>query len=139
MIRTKDVNIISDLLKFTKKHKHVRNYTIGSFLVKNKTIVSSGVNSYTKTHAKTPQTKNYIVPSHSEVCCLAKYLVKKKPITDDMTLYVVGLTKAAEGVPVTSSKPCEICQGFIHSVGIKRVVFVENDFVNEIQVKEMEL
>lgn len=139
MIRTKDVNIISDLLKFTKKHKHVRNYTIGSFLVKNKTVVSSGVNNYTKTHAKTPQTKHYIVPSHAEVCCLAKYLVKKKPITSDMTLYVVGLTKATEGVPVTSSKPCEICQGFIRSVGIKRVVYVENDFVNEIQVKEMEL
>jgi tRNA(Arg) A34 adenosine deaminase TadA len=125
MIRTKDVNIISDMLKYAKKNKHYRVYTIVAFLVKGKNVVSIGINDYKKTHSNTPQIEDYIIPSHAEVRCVSKFLVKHKKITSDMTLYVVGLTMK-KGDLVISSKPCESCQKYIKLARIPRVVYVEN-------------
>ena len=136
MIRTKDINIISDMLKYAKKRKHFRKYTMVSFLVKNKTIVSTGIN-IAKTHTNTPQLNEYLITSHAEICCLSKYLVKRKPITKDMTLYVVGLTQGKGDTSVNSSAPCESCEKFIRSSGVSRVVFVKNDFVNDLEIREM--
>lgn len=126
MIRTKDINIVSDMLKYARKNKYYRVYTIVAFLVKGKNVVSIGMNDYKKTHSNTPQIEDYIIPSHAEVRCISKFLVKHKKITSDMTLYVVGLTMK-KGDLVISSKPCESCQKFIKLARIPRVVYVENE------------
>lgn len=125
MIKTRDVKFVSDALEYARKHKSFK-YTIVSFLVQGKKIVSIGMNDYKKTHAKTPQIHNYVTPRHSEIQCLSKYLVKGRRFTSDMTLYVVGLTQAKVSNLVISSKPCESCQIFIKSCGVPRVVYFEN-------------
>lgn len=103
-------------------------------MVDGKRVVSIGKNDYKKTHPKTPQIKNYILPKHSEVDCIARYLVKHKPIKRDMTLYVVGLTRGDVDNPVISSKPCDSCSKFISTVGISRVVYCENQ--DKLTIKE---
>lgn len=134
MIKTRDVKFISDALEYARKNKNSRSYTIVSFLVQGKRIISIGVNDYRKTHAKTPQIHHYVLPTHSEIKCLAKYLVKGRRISSDMTLYVVGLTQGKAPNPVISSKPCDSCENFIRSVGIPRVVYFEN--VEKFTIKE---
>lgn len=125
MIKTRDVKFVSDALEYARKHKSFK-YTIVSFLVQGKKIVSIGMNDYKKTHAKTPQINKYVILVHAEIKCLSKYLVKGRRITSDMTLYVVGLTQAKVSNLVISSKPCESCQIFIKSCGVPRVVYFEN-------------
>jgi deoxycytidylate deaminase len=120
MIRTKDVNIISDMLKYAKKNKHYRVYTIVAFLVKGKNVVSIGINDYKKTHSNTPQIEDYIIPSHAEVRCVSKFLVKHKKITSDMTLYVVGITQGKKEILTTI--PCNKCMKLLKTKGIKRIV-----------------
>lgn len=127
------------MLKIAKKNKLPKKYSMVSFLADGKRVVSVGANNYTKTHPSTPQIKEYVLPRHAEVDCIARYLVKHKPIKPSLTLYVVGLTQGKIDSCVTSSAPCDSCRKFIKSVGVSRVVFVVNNFVNEIQVKEMEL
>ena len=135
MIRTKDVNIIDEALKYCHKHKLSKGYTMVAFLAKGKNIISIGRNDYKKTNPNTPQITNYIIPSHSEIKCISRYIVKNRPITNDMTLYVVGLTQGKEGIPVISSKPCQSCEQFIKYTGIPRVVYCEN--IKEFSIKEM--
>ena len=105
---------------------------MGAFLVRGKKIISSGFNSYTKTHPITHQiASTHIIPTHAEVACIAKYLVKRKPITDDLTLYVVGITRGKN--LVKCSKPCDSCMSLITATGIKRVVYYENDIHFELK------
>lgn len=108
-----------------------------SFLSKNKLIVSRGINILDKTHTNTPQIMDYVITSHAEICCLSKYIVKRKPITNDMTIYVVGLTKGSPDNFVYSSAPCESCLKFIRSVGVPRIVYVENCRENGVKIREM--
>ena len=135
MIKTRDVKFISDALEYARKNKNSKGYTIVSFLVQGKRIISIGVNDYRKTHAKTPQIHSYVIPGHSEIKCLAKYLVKGRRISSAMTLYVVGLTQGKAPNPVISSKPCDSCENFIYSCGIPRVVYFEN-VDNKFEIKE---
>lgn len=126
MIRTNDIQIISDMLKFAKKNQQPRKYSMVAYLVDGKRVVSIGMNNYKKTHPSTPQIKEYILPKHAEIDCLARYIVKHKPIKSSLTLYVVGLTQAKVSNLVISSKPCVSCQIFIKSCGVPRVVYFEN-------------
>ena len=101
-------------------------YSMGAFLVDGKKIVSSGFNSYTKTHPITHQiAPSHIIPTHAEAACIAKFVVKRKQITDDMTLYVTGITRGKN--LVKCSKPCASCMSLIKASGIKRVIYYEND------------
>lgn len=135
MIKTRDVKFISDALEYARKNKNLKSYTIVSFLVQGKRIVSIGLNNYKKTHAKTPQIHNYVIPIHAEIKCLSKYLVKGRRISSDMTLYVVGLTQGKVANLVISSEPCDSCKSFIYSCGIPRVVYFEN-VDNKFEIKE---
>lgn len=135
MIRNKDVKFIAQALDYATKHRLSHGYTMVAFLVKSKNIVSIGINDYRKTTPRTPQIKNYVIPSHAEIKCVSRWLVKNRPITSDMTLYVVGMTQGRPGRPVISSEPCESCQKFIETVGIPRVVYFENN--SEMIIKEM--
>lgn len=122
------------MFKYAKKNQQHKKYSMVAFLADGKKIVSIGVNNYNKTHPSTPQIKKYILPKHAEIDCIARYLVKRKPIKSTLTLYVVGLTQAKIPNPVISSKPCESCENFIRSVGIPRVVYFEN--VEKFTIKE---
>lgn len=126
--------MISDAFEYARKNKNNKTYTIVAFLVDGKRVVSIGKNDYKKTHAKTPQIREYILPRHAEIDCIARYLVKRNPIKSNLTLYVVGLTQAKIGNPVISSKPCESCSEFISTVGIRRVVYCENS--DKLTIKE---
>lgn len=134
MIRTHDIQIISDMFKYAKKNQQPKKYSMVAFLTDGKRVVSIGVNNYNKTHPSTPQIKEYILPKHAEIDCIARYLVKHKPIKSTLTLYVVGLTQGKAPNPVISSKPCDSCENFIRSVGIPRVVYFEN--VEKFTIKE---
>ena len=136
MIRTKDIKMISQALDYAHKNKLDRGYTIVAFLVRSKNIVSIGTNHYIKTHSNTPQIENYIIPSHAEVKCISKWIVKNRSITSDMSLYIVGLTQGKLCRPVVSSKPCDSCQKFIKTVGIPRVVYFDYS-EDELNIKEM--
>lgn len=136
MIRTKDVKFIAQALDYAHKKRLSNKYTMVAFLVKSKNIVSIGVNDYKKTNPNTPQIKTYVIPSHAEVKCISRWLVKNRPITSDMTLYVAGITQGGAGKPVISSMPCDSCQKFIKAVGIPRVIYFDND--SEFIIKEME-
>ena len=136
MIRTRDIQIISDMLKVAKKNKKPKRYSMVAFLVDDKKVVSVGLNDYVKTHTKTPQIEEYIIPVHSEVKCIARYLVKHKPIKSSLTLYVAGMTAGRKDNLCCSSKPCESCAKFIKSVGIPRVVYFEKTSENEFKILE---
>lgn len=138
MIRTKDVKFMTLAMEFAHKNRKSKHqYTMVAFLVKSKKIISIGVNDYVKTNPNTPQIKKgQIIPSHAEIKCISRWIVKNRSIDSDMTLYVVGITQGGEGQPVISSKPCESCQRFIKAVGIPRVVYFENK--SEFVIKEME-
>lgn len=135
MIRSKDINIISEAFKYCHKNKNAKGYTICAILAKGKKIISIAKNDYRKTHARTPQIRHYVIPGHAEIKCISRYIVKNRSITSDMTLYVVGITQGKDGNPVISSKPCESCERFIKTCGIPRVVYCEN--VTEFLIKEM--
>ncbi len=135
MIRTKDINIINDFLKHCIKNKHTKGYTMCAILTKGKKVVSIGMNDYRKTHSNTPQINSYVIPSHAEIKCISRYIVKNRPITSDMTLYVVGITQGQLGNPVISSEPCESCFKFITACGIPRVIYFEN--YKEFVIKEI--
>ena len=134
MIKTKDIKMVSDAFEYARKNKNNKTYTIVAFLVDGKRVVSIGKNDYKKTHAKTPQIKEYVIPAHAEVKCISKYLIKNRIVKNDLTLYVVGLTQGKVANPVISSKPCESCSKFISTVGIRRVVYCENS--DKLTIKE---
>lgn len=138
MIRTKDINIINDALKYCHKNKNISKYTMVALLVRGKNILSVGKNNYRKTNPKTPQIKEYLLPRHAEVDCISRYIVKNRKITDDMTLYVVGITQGKNCRPVISSKPCDSCMECIRKHKIKRVVYCDY-LKNEFTIKEMEI
>lgn len=136
MIRTKDINIINDALKYCHKHKNQSKYTMVAFLVRGKNVLSIGKNNYRKTNPKTPQIEDYTIVTHAEVKCISRYIVKNRPITDDMTLYVVGITQGKICRPVISSKPCDSCMECIKRNKIKRIVYCDY-LKNEFSIKEM--
>lgn len=109
-----------------------------ALLVRGKNILSVGKNNYRKTNPKTPQIKEYLLPRHAEVDCISRYIVKNRKITDDMTLYVVGITQGKNCRPVISSKPCDSCMECIRKHKIKRVVYCDY-LKNEFTIKEMEI
>lgn len=127
MIKPRDIFFIDELTEYTKKNRLEKAYTVGAILVEKRTILSWGLNDYNKTNPHTPQINNYIIPTHAEVNCLSKYISKRKYINDNMTLYVVGLTKAIDPNYVISSKPCSSCANYIFEVcGLRRIVYVNN-------------
>src|SRR5574343_515345 len=127
MIKTRDIFFVNKLTEYTKKNRLENAYTVGAILVEKRTILSWGLNDYNKTSPHTPQIKNYIIPTHAEENCLSKYISKRKYINDNMTLYVVGLTKAKDPNYCISSKPCESCMWYISEVcGLRRIVYVNN-------------
>ena len=136
MIRTRDIQIISDMLKLAKKNKKPKRYSMVAFLVDDKKVVSVGFNDYVKTHPSTPQIEDYIIPTHSETKCIARYLVKHRSIKNTMTLYVAGMTAGRKDNLCCSSKPCESCAKFIKSVGIPRVVYFEKTDENSFKILE---
>lgn len=109
----------------TNKNDH--GYTMVSLLCKNKSLLSMGINSYKKTHPKQPQTRTYTLTTHAEVKAISRHIVKKKSISNNMTIYVVGITKSIEPNCCVSSHPCESCMSFIETQGIKRIVYATND------------
>jgi tRNA(Arg) A34 adenosine deaminase TadA len=136
MIRLKDVKIINHAYKIAEKNKIAYGYTMVSVLADSGRIVSEGINDYNKTHAKQPQNRaNNTIPTHAEVKCLARYLVKNKKISDRMTLYIVGLTKSKISNFCISSMPCSSCMQFITDNEVKRIVYVTND--GKFNIKEI--
>lgn len=126
MIKQRDIKIVSDAFEYASKNKNIKTYTVVAFLVDGKRVVSIGKNDYKKTHAKTPQIKEYVIPAHAEIKCISKYLIKNRVVKNNLVLYVVGLTRGDVDNPVISSKPCDSCSKFISTVGISRVVYCEN-------------
>lgn len=126
MIKQRDIKMVSDAFEYASKNKNIKTYTVVAFLVDGKRVVSIGKNDYKKTHAKTPQIKEYVIPAHAEIKCISKYLIKNRVVKNNLVLYVVGLTRGDVDNPVISSKPCDSCSKFISTVGISRVVYCEN-------------
>ena len=124
------------MLKVAKKNKRPKRYSMVAFLVDDKRVVSVGLNDYVKTHPATPQIEDYIIPQHSEIKCIARYLVKHKPIKSSLTLYVAGMTAGRKDNLCCSSKPCESCAKFIKNVGIPRIVYFEKTSENEFKILE---
>lgn len=136
MVRSKDIEMISRAFKICDKYKEAGIYTLVAILAKGKKIKSIGVNDYIKTHPNTPQIySTHTIPTHAEIDCISKWIVKNRKVTEDMTLYVVGYTKAKSNGVITSSKPCPSCSIFIEKVGIARVVYIENT-EDGIEIKE---
>ena len=127
MIRTKDVEFVNRSLQICDKYKERGIYTMVSMLCEGKSIKSVGFNNYKKTHPNTPQIYHtHIIPTHAEIDCISRWIVKNRKIEENMTLYIVGYTKSIENRYVISSFPCESCMLFINKVGIKRVVYIDN-------------
>lgn len=126
MVKPRDIHFIDRLTSYVKRINWKMLTLWGQFWQK-RTVLSWGLNDYNKTNPHTPQIANYIIPTHAEVNCLSKYISKRKYVNDNMTLYVVGLTKAVDSNYVISSKPCGSCMNFIVYCGLKRVVYVDNN------------
>ena len=135
MIRKKDINFIQDAISIAEDNKNNIGYTMVSMLVRGKNILSMGINCYSKTHPNQPQNKPYLLSTHAEVKTLSRYIVKCRKITNDMTLYVSGITRAQITNHCCSSRPCDSCMSFILSCGVKRIVYATND-INGFQIKE---
>jgi tRNA(Arg) A34 adenosine deaminase TadA len=136
MIRKKDIDIINRASQIADKYKLTGLYTMVACLYQNKKILSYGVNDYEKTHPNTSQIyEDYIIPTHAEVDCISKWIVKNRKITEDMTVCVVGYTKACENNFVISSFPCQSCMDFIKKTGIKRIVYMVNE-ESKVSIKE---
>lgn len=138
MIKPRDINYINKLTKYVKDNRIEGMYTVGALLTEKKSVLSWGLNDYNKTNPNTPQILDYIIPTHAEVNCVSKFISKRNYINDNMTLYIVGLTKSEDANYVISSKPCESCLWFIGNAGIKRIVFVENKKGN-VEILEAEV
>lgn len=137
MIRLRDIKVINHSFKLAEKYKIPYGYTMVSVLADNGKILSIGNNNYNKTHAKQPQNRgNNLIPTHAEVKCLARYLVKNRTITDKMSLYIVGITKAKISNPCISSMPCSSCIQYITDHNVKRIVYITNE-CNKMTVKEI--
>jgi tRNA(Arg) A34 adenosine deaminase TadA len=122
VIYSRDLKFISKATELANMNVKIGTYTISSILADKRRVLSYGLNSYKKTHPKTPQLYSFTLPTHAEVQCVSRY---KGEISSDLTLYVSGITKAGINL-VCSSMPCESCMEFIKSSGIKRVVYIEN-------------
>lgn len=127
MIRKRDFDFIESAINIAEDNKNESGYTMVAILVKNKNLLSLGVNSYKKTHPRQPQTRTYTLTTHAEVKALSRYIVKGRQITNDMTLYIAGITRAKITNHCCSSHPCESCMSFINSIGLKRIVYATND------------
>lgn len=127
MIRNRDIEIVNRTIKIADNYKEVGIYTMVATLAVGKRIISTGTNDYEKTHPNTPQIYDtHIIPTHAEVDCISRWIVKNRRIKDNMTLYVVGYTKSIDNTFVVSSMPCPSCMVFIRKVGITRVVYMTN-------------
>ena len=136
MIRSRDIDLINRAFKICDKYKESGIYTLVAILAEGKRVKSIGVNDYKKTHPNTPQIySTHIIPTHAEIDCISKWIVKNRRITEDMSLYVVGYTKAKSSEVITSSRPCPSCQVFIKKVGLSRVVYIENN-EDSFEIKE---
>lgn len=128
MIRKRDIDIINRTIKVADKSKLDGQYTMASSLALGKRIISTGINDYSRTHSNTPQIySTHTIPVHAEVDCLSRWIVKNRKVSEDMTLYIVGYTKANDCNFVVSSFPCESCMSFILKCGISRIVYMVNN------------
>ena len=126
MIRRRDIEFINDAIKLAEDNKILHSYTMVSMLCRNKSILSVGMNSYQKTHPNQPQIREQILKTHAEVKAISRYIVKRRKITKDMTLYIAGITKSKVTNCCISSHPCASCMQFIMAQGINRLVYATN-------------
>ena len=136
MIRNRDIDVVNRTIQIADNYKEVGVYTMIATLAIGKRIISTGINDYDKTHPNTPQIYDtHVIPTHAEVDCISKWIVKNRRIESNMTLYVVGYTKSLDNTFVISSFPCPSCMMFIKRVGISRVVYMSN-VLNSVSIEE---
>lgn len=138
MIRLRDVEFMERAVQLAEDNRNPGGYTMVSLLARNKNLLSVGINSYKKTHPNQPQTRHYLITTHAEVKAISRYIVKGKRITNNMTIYIAGITRSVVTNYCCSSHPCESCMEFIRSCGIKRIVYATND-KNGYNILEREL
>jgi deoxycytidylate deaminase len=116
-------------LALTSEHEITR---VGAVLVANKTIISVGVNSATKSH---PLQKMYNEFRHfqveirhlihAEMECIIKYKKMDEEISD-LKMYIARIRKNGTLVP---GYPCAACQQALKEYGISSVIYSSfNDF-----------
>jgi len=91
------------------------SYRLGSVIVKGKTIVSVGTNSY-KTHPLLTRVTQYPY-LHAEQQALFRYGLDN---CEGLSLYVCRIYKDNR---FALSKPCKTCYNFIKIAGIKKVYY----------------
>lgn len=110
-------------LAFTSEHEITR---VGAVLVANKTIISVGVNSATKSH---PLQKMYNEFRHfqveirhlihAEMECIIKYKKLNEDIPD-LKMYIARIRKNGTLVP---GHPCPACQQALKEYGVNSIVY----------------
>jgi len=105
---------------------------LGAALVKSKNILSTGFNQMNKTHPRQEQFNfnRETIGLHAEVhVCLG---VARGDLIDS-TLYLVRILKNNF---LALSKPCNSCERFLYSVGVKKVVYTTGlDTVSYLELK----
>jgi len=136
MITTRDVNIFNRTLSRARRLKS--NYfesnsrVVVASISKGNRILVYGVNSYTKSHPSTIQTKtNVVITKHAEVDAINKFVNMFDKDISNYTLCVVSLSHSIQPNLSISSKPCESCMPFIKQSGMTRVIY--HEFNNDIK------
>ena len=80
-MKKRDLMFVQEAFRIASKNKHHYGYTMVSLLVEDKKILSTGVNSYSRTHPRTIQQSSFTSPVHAEIDCISKWIVKNRSIT----------------------------------------------------------
>lgn len=82
-------------------------------------IISTGFNTYGKTHPATSN-KEYISSVHAEHACI----IKRQHYEPSNNLIMYVYREDSKGIPVCS-KPCQQCEDIMRMAGIKRVRYID--------------
>lgn len=112
-------------IKQTKESTHSL-YKMGAVITKGNRVLAAATN-HVNVGCREITDKKWPNTLHAEAAAIAKLLKHRRlDCLAGSTLYVTRVNKQGE---TRMAKPCKFCQGLIHAVGIKKVVYTTNDGV----------
>lgn len=135
-VKTYDINIINELIKYATKNKKYNKFTHAAAIGNKGKILYKDINCYEKTTPLTYQDiSQAVITKHAEIGVLKWLLNSRKRSYKNITVYVTGLSKANSITLARNSKPCYRCEKVIKDLGISRVIYTTS-LSNEFKIIE---
>lgn len=105
---------------------------VGAVIRKGNRVLSHGFNQI-RGVSGCPTPLKWINSVHAEQAAILKLLKKRKQ--RDLVGATLYVTRVLKNGDFANAKPCKFCQGLIHAVGIKKVVYTTETGLEEYAVK----